>query len=233
MCACVAGHDQPMDLLSFIADQRCVVCGLRGYLLCGECRSALPWLQAPLCARCGDPRPAARIACPACTQLSHAVGTVRAALVLEGAGQALVRGWKDSARYPIAALAAVCVVAAVPRPSVDALVAVPAARDRAAWRGVDGPRDLAMRLGRVWDLPLITDVLERVGDRPQRGLRAEARRRNANASFVARESVVGRVLLVDDVMTTGATIRTCAGLLRGAGAERVDAVTLARVVIGP
>ncbi len=145
-----------------------------------------------------------------------------------------VRVWCARGRMrrgaPVARLAAACLVAAVPRPLCDLIVPVPAASSRAAWRGVDGPSDLVRLLGRAWMLPTAGDALRRINDRPQRGLSADQRRRNAADAFAAAHVVTGRVLLVDDVMTTGATLRAAAWLLCQSGAERVDVVTFARVV---
>lgn len=157
------------------------------------------------------------------------MATARSALALDGAAAAVVRAWKDDGRAQVAALAARCVLGAVPRPAADAIAAVPAARERAAWRGVDGPRDLAALLGRAWRLGDASDALVRVHDRPQRGLAAADRRRNAVTAFRAHRPARGRIVLVDDVMTTGATLRAAAAELCRAGAERVDVVTLARV----
>ncbi len=144
-----------------------------------------------------------------------------------------MRAWKDAARAPVAELAARCVLAATPRPVADLVVPVPPARARAAWRGVDGPAALADLLGRAWAVPVRHDVLERVRDRPQRGLTAVERRRNAAGSIAARAEVRGRVLLIDDVLTTGATVRAAAHRLRSVGADRVDVVTFARVATIP
>jgi predicted amidophosphoribosyltransferase len=77
------------------------------------------------------------------------------------------------------------------------------------------------------------DVLVRIRDRPQRGLTAAQRRRNAAGSIVPRARLVGRAVLVDDVLTTGATVRAAAHCLRRAGADRVDVVTFARVATIP
>ncbi len=219
-----------MDLWRLVADQRCAACSARGALLCRTCRSAMPWLCGPLCERCGEPEPRPRIACPVCDRLGRSVGSVRSAVELDSVGASLVRAWKDAARAPVARLAAACLVAAVPRPLCDLIVPVPAASSRAAWRGVDGPSDLVRLLGRAWMLPTAGDALRRINDRPQRGLSADQRRRNAAGAFAAAHVVTGRVLLVDDVMTTGATLRAAAWLLRQSGAERVDVVTFARVV---
>ena len=218
-----------MDPLRLLADQRCVACGERGALVCRGCRDALPWLTGPHCPRCGDPGAHLRFRCALCGRLGAAVATARSALALDGVGGALVRAWKDGARGPVAAVAAACIHAAVPRPAADAIVAVPAASARAAWRGVDGPADLAALLARSWDLPDARGALRRVDARPQRGLDARSRRRNAAAAFAPGAPIAGRVVLVDDVLTTGATAWAAARALRRAGAARVDVVTLARV----
>ena len=203
---------------------------MRGAIICRPCRGSLPWLVGPLCPRCGEPEPQAVIRCPVCHRLGSVVGAVRSAIALAGVGNELMRSWKDGARGPVAELAATCVVAAVPRPAGALIVPIPGARSRVAWRGVDGPCDLARVLAYRWRLPLRTDVLERVHERPQRGLSAAQRQHNAAGAFAARGVVEGRVVLVDDVMTTGATLRAGVWRLRQAGAEQVDVVTFARVV---
>jgi len=203
---------------------------VRGAIVCRLCRGSLPWLAGPLCPRCGEPEREAVIRCPVCRRLGTAVGTVRSAIALSDVGNKLMRSWKDGARAPVAELAAACVVAAVPRPTGDLIVPIPGARSRVAWRGIDGPCDLARMLACRWHLPVRTDLLERVHERPQRGLTAAQRQHNAAGAFAARGVVEGRVVLVDDVMTTGATLRAGVRQLRQAGAERVDVVTFARVV---
>ena len=222
-----------MDPLRLLADQRCAVCAARGALLCRACRPLLPWLRGPFCPRCGEPDPHGRVRCDRCTQLGSGIATARSALAHHGAGGSLVRAWKDAARNPVAELAASCIVAAVPRPAAELIVPVPAARERADWRGVDGPHALAILLGRAWRLPVGTGGLERVDARPQRGLSAAQRRVNAARAIVGSGRIEGRAILVDDVLTTGATVRAVAHQLRRAGAERVDVVTFVRVATIP
>ncbi len=222
-----------MDPLRLLADQRCVACDVRGTLLCADCRRHLPWLRGPLCRRCGEPVAADRIGCPVCVRLDPALATIRSAVALDGVAASAVRSWKDGARGPVATLVERCIAGTVPRPSACLIVPVPASRDRVAWRGVDGPRAVADRLGRRWRVAVCTKSLERRTPTPQRGLSAAGRKRNAAQAFVIPAPVAGRVVLVDDVMTTGATLGACARRLRQAGASQVDAVTFARVVTIP
>ena len=106
---------------------------------------------------------------------------------------------------------------------------VPPDGDRSLKRGHHPPAGLARELGRRWDLP-VQPLLERTRPlRPQRGLSRRERQRNVRDAFRAR-STRGKVLLVDDVYTTGATVSAAASALRGAGASSVEVVTFARAV---
>jgi ComF family protein len=116
-------------------------------------------------------------------------------------------------------------------PEVDLLVPVPLSR-RGLWkRGFNQSYILAALVARQLDVNMQPDALRKKGNRTQVGLPAKERSRNAIASFMpgrAIERVRGkRVLLFDDVYTTGATVRSCARILRRAGAK-VFVLTLAR-----
>jgi ComF family protein len=217
-------------VLDLVAPLRCAVCRAAGSLLCAPCRAILPRIRPPVCARCGRPtvHPVAR--CRDCAARRLAFAGAASALVLDDHVGRLLRAWKDRGLDAVAAIATEELLAALPPPRADALVAVPAARDRARWRGVDGPAALARDLGEAWGLPVLGGALVRARPRPQRGLSGPERRRNARRAFAARGTCPARVVLVDDVFTTGATADACARALRGAGARRVEVVTLARVV---
>jgi ComF family protein len=112
------------------------------------------------------------------------------------------------------------------------LVPVPLAAARARLRGYNQAERLAHALSCLTGLPFRTDLLERTRTtRTQTALAPEARRANVAGAFRAADLPIGfRLILVDDVFTTGATLLEAANALREAGAERVESVTFARAV---
>jgi ComF family protein len=116
-------------------------------------------------------------------------------------------------------------------PPGDALVPVPLHAGRLAERGFNQSEELARRLSARWQLPLRSEGLARARDTGhQAGLARRERLGNVAGAFVWRASgpPPARVILVDDVLTTGATLAACAAALRAAGAREVRAVALAR-----
>ena len=118
----------------------------------------------------------------------------------------------------------------------DLLVPVPLHYTRLAQRGYNQAGWLAQSLARRANIPVSVDALKRTKATPsQGGLSASARRRNVAGAFDLRPGRVGRVagkriVLVDDVLTTGATLSGCTRALKKGGAARVDVLVLARVV---
>src|SRR5262249_21615094 len=136
--------------------------------------------------------------------------------------------FKEGGLRSLATPAAALIALVVERPDAHLVTWVPADPLRQAIRGYHPPRLLALALARAWGIQsraLLRGPLHR---RPQRGLSRVERRANVRTAF-ACQPVPGRaIVLVDDVMTTGATISAAAASLRRAGAARVLAVTLAR-----
>jgi ComF family protein len=116
----------------------------------------------------------------------------------------------------------------------DVVIPVPLHRSRLRWRGFNQAALLGAALARRLNCPLDVATLARVRSTASQTARDRAQRtRNVRDAFAVRRPsrVAGRrVLLVDDVMTTGATADECARVLRAAGARRIDVLTLARVL---
>jgi predicted amidophosphoribosyltransferase len=156
-----------------------------------------------------------------------AFASARAAVEYDDAVRALVSAWKERGLRGIAGLAASIMTEVIPQPAAQLIAFVPADGDRSLTRGHHPPERLARELGELWGLPA-QPLLRRTRPlRPQRGLSRVERRRNVRGAFRA-VPCRGRVLLVDDVYTTGSTVAAAASVLRAAGAASVDVVTFAR-----
>jgi predicted amidophosphoribosyltransferase len=222
-----------VELVAALAPPACAACRVplrdAGAPLCLACRRALPWLVDPCCPRCGLPAPCGR-RCPARTA---AFERAWAPLAHEGPARALVAALKFRAALPVAELMAAQIAASVPRELLAgaALVPVPLHPARRRTRGFDQAARIAAALSARTGRPLVV-CLRRDGA-PTRQLGAGRAERHAAAGRLAlhaRAPVPPRVLLVDDVHTTGATFEACARALREAGALHVAAVAYARTL---
>src|SRR5438132_395388 len=183
---------------------RCAVCGAGGEQLCDACRRALPRLRPPLCERCGAPTawPVAR--CAECSGRRLAFASARAAVAYDDAVRALVREWKERGLRRLAGLAADLVAGSLERPDDTVLVPVPADRDRSLKRGHEPAAQLARELGSRWELPVERLLRRTRGGVRQRGLSQVKRRANVRGAFAAAREIQTRIVLIDDVYTTGA-----------------------------
>lgn len=205
--------------------------------LCGSCRRALPGGGRLRCPVCAAPRSAAANGCADCARLDPAFSaTVAAADYRSPLAEAIV-ALKFGARTELASGCGRLVAAAVdPAMAVDALVPIPLAPARLVERGFNQAALIATALARHWppDAPcrprLQSRWLSRRREtRRQTGLGGDQRRHNLDRGFVATPAVAGKsVALVDDVMTTGATLDAAARALRAAGARDVVALVVAR-----
>ena len=219
---------------------RCLVCleaGADGHDLCVECQRALPWNRSA-CTRCGLPMPEPVAACGRCLKKPPPLDRVHAAFDYGFPVDRLLPRFKfhhdlaagrELAEAMHLKLSEAMPVDASERP--QALIAVPLHRKRLRQRGYNQALELAKALSKSLAIPLLRDGLSRIRDiAPQSGLGALARRRNPRGAFaVGGDTLPSHVALVDDVMTTGATLYECARVLRRAGVQRLDAWVAARV----
>ena len=211
-------------------------------LVCGTCWNSCRRLGAPRCDRCGHPARAGATACDWCPLLPAHVRAVRSwCWVGDGAGAAIVhalkyRGWHAVADGMADRLARLDWPDDVRRER-SCLVPVPLAPDRARARGFNQAERLASALAPRWGIPSRTDLLRRAraGPRAESQTRLTPTERSGNVRdcFVSPQNVHAElrgahVILVDDVVTTAATLNACAAELVAAGARIVSYVTFGR-----
>jgi ComF family protein len=123
-------------------------------------------------------------------------------------------------------------LAELPIPPMEGIVPVPVTKSTLRTRGFNQALLLSVALSRHTGIPVCRDMVYKKRDTPpQIGLGARERARNLRNAFEVRGRVHKRLLLLDDVMTTGATVRECTETLLKSGAQEVIAVTLARSVL--
>ncbi len=212
---------------------RCLLCsepGLSGQDLCAACRHALPW-NRHACLRCAIPLPDSGV-CGECLQQPPPLVETHAAFVYGFPLDRLVPRLKfhnDLAAGRLLSELMAEAFATLPKP--QALVPVPLHVTRLRQRGYDQALELAKPLTKALGIPLRTDALQRQrATAAQSELHADDRQRNLRGAFTLRPShaLPEHVVLVDDVMTTGATLQAAAKALLRAGVVRVDAWVCAR-----
>lgn len=218
-------------IAELLVPPRCAGCDAPGGPLCPECLDSLPRIAPESsCPRCGAPF--GSLACTECWDRAWAFEAAAALGELEAPLARAVVLHKDAGERRLArafgALLAEVVAGTWPGWSPpDAVAYVPATRAARARRGFDHAAAIAEALAAQAGAPVV-HALVRLDALDQRALSRAARAANAAGSVAAMAPVEGRVLLVDDVMTTGATLDAAASALLGAGAACVRCAAVAR-----
>ena len=231
-------HPFLASLAELLFPARCLGCGRqlgssRPPLLCKNCRAGVLLISRPFCPSCGAPGAAHR--CRNCQQHSFAFDQARSLAVYQEPIRSLIHQLKFSGRLvglsTFAALAKEADAAALFH-EPDLILPVPLHIRRLRWRGFNQSLLLAKACFPAWQGKIQPDLLQRHRDTvPQTQLDGAERRSNLTGAFSLRapqEVRDKRILLVDDVLTTGSTLHECAKALRQAGAMQIETFTAAR-----
>lgn len=209
--------------------------------LCPRCLAESPLIASPHCTVCGLPfltEGGIDHICGGCGDEPTPFAAARAAVLFTGPVRELIHRYKYGKKVrhsrPLALLAARQLGEFAAAGAADLLIPVPLHVRRLRQRGFNQAVLLGEILAKKWRLPLCRDNLRRIRwTEPQINLTAAARRENVRGAFAVSDpgAVRGRrIILVDDVYTTGSTVAECARSLNRAGAEAVFVVTVARAV---
>jgi ComF family protein len=237
-------------LLDAILPPRCLSCAGsvdRQGTLCLSCWNGLTFISPPHCACCGEPFDVALAAdaadsllCATCIGQPPAYGRARSVLTYDDGCRGMILGFKHADQtYAAGAFGAWLARAGADLLVPDAVLApVPLHRWKLFSRRYNQAALLAQAVGRHAGLTVLPALLVRHRrTTPQGGHSRTGRRRNVRGAFHVRPRLAERVrgkpvVLIDDVLTTGATVSECARVLLRAGASHVDVLTLARVPNG-
>ena len=211
---------------------QCVGCGREGTLICPSCSETLRRIEPPFCQRCGTPL-AGRNRCATCTTHPLTIDGIRSLYLYEGTIRKAILAFKyrhlKAMAAPLGQRLAYYLRAS--RLPADVIAPVPLHRKRLRARGYNQAGLLATELSRQTGLPLAEDWLVRRVDTgaQARTPTAAERWRNVREAFACTQELDGeRILLIDDVWTTGATLDACTAAFRAAGADSVWGLTVAR-----
>lgn len=194
--------------------------------LCAFCEGRLPRLPAPVCRRCGQAR--AECLCRLNPRPLYWDGLCAPFyyrdVAAQGIRQMKVRGRADSAPF-FAGEMARALREVFPKERPDAVCYVPMTKRKQRERGYNQAALLAEHLAEELHLPLLHSLEKTRDNKIQHKLKFAERQENVRGVYACRESLAGkRILLVDDIKTTGFTLNACAGVLKAAGARRVVCV---------
>ncbi|MFC1909899.1 ComF family protein [Chloroflexota bacterium] len=221
-------QDKALDLLF---PRRCVGCGREGVLICESCNQLLPRILPPICSRCGRPQ-FKDVICPECVNWKATIAGFRAPFRFEDVIREAIHQLNYNNLRILAKPLAELLYDYIKSNSIqgDVLVPVPLHTKKLRQRGYNQSLLLARHLGEA----VINGCLQRTRLASPQAVTAtlEERRHNVSGAFSCRDRGVEtkRILLIDDVCTSGATREACAEAFKAAGATSVWGITLAREI---
>lgn len=235
-------------LEEIIFPTNCVSCHASGVLLCQACLHELNWIdQLYICPHCGAPY--GYLSCTECSDTQHTSDNYArwnvfnhciSALIYDEMAQKIIHGYKDELESRLSVVCAACIAVGLDMFSCmphisdeltfDAICFVPDTRAAVCKRGFDHMKLIAQALSRMLSCEVF-DVLVHADTKDQRSLSRADRSINMHDSFYVFGDIAGaRILLIDDVITTGATICEAGRALSAKGVANIVAASVCRVI---
>lgn len=229
--------------IDIILPPRCLVCGKSIYSddsLCSECFAKINFISAPYCSHCGRPLPLQTAEqqsyCVSCLSHNDDFRLCRSAVKYDEFSKRLILDFKFSDCLENRALLTNWLFLAgqdIFREGIDLIIPVPLHPMRLFKRKYNQSAVLALSLSKLINIPVNYNSLQKIKHTvPQISCTGKQRIKNVKKAFevTSKENIKGkRIVLIDDVFTTGATLSECARALKKAGAKSIDALTIARV----
>lgn len=215
-------------ILDTIFPPRCLNCKRLGRYICDECAQKIIKIKYQNCPICHRKTTDYKL-CAGCRRKSGLYGLVALGYFHDPVLKNIIHEYKYNGIYAAGDELAAMVESLIP-PEIDSVTFAPMSRKRFNFRGYNQAEILAREIGRLTGKPVLSGLVKTRHTKSQVGLERRERLKNLEGAFVCRDNnVAGRsILLVDDVLTTGATLSGCAKALRRAGAKRIWALVLAR-----
>ena len=230
------------DLINFIFPPSCPLCNARVEThgeLCGDCWTAFNWIENTKCIKCGFPFASSfdlspNMMCPTCAAGKCELDLIRSACVYDDASRAAMLPYKHAGHIQYARFMARAMIWALRDVDIapDIVMPVPLASRRLFQRGYNQATLLARPIARAFHVPMDLDSVSRKYRENMGHKTSSQRAQNVHNVFTMRspDKIRGKkILLVDDVMTTGATFNELRRVLADAGAVAVYGVTFCRV----
>lgn len=223
-------------LKELLYPDKCVICGEmvpKGEIFCKECMRPQIYVQGAVCLCCGKSVDEDTSFCQDCEKRQHKFISNRSALVYEGNSKRAMYELKYGNKRIVASYMAGVLEKQlgqwIRNVNPDGIVPIPLHKKRQKQRGYNQANLIAIELGRILDIPVYVDQLQRVEKtRPQKELKSEERENNLKNAFKIGKNAIQlkRIMLLDDIYTTGATLDAATSVLLGHGTKEVYAITV-------
>lgn len=219
-------------LLEMFFPSHCVLCNKIGGLLCINCKNKLIFVKQQTCPVCNKVSEKGKV-CASCKNKNSLTGVVSCLYFKDENVKDILHPYKYEGMFSLSKILSNMLIEAIDKEKIkfNLVAFVPAVKNRESKRGYNQSRILAEEIANHYNLPIIFALKKKSGIKTQVGLAKKDRLINLKNAFYIDEgiSLLGRsVLIIDDVVTTGATLSECAKVLKGVGAREVWAATIAK-----